>query len=131
MDNVGQLTGRTVQVLKLNRSERAIKMKAALSIMLLGSFAFATSAVGQSDRAAAESAMENARAICSFTEAGGGLTVTCPPDFGGISRLAFATVIADADAALSGKARPISFRIRGGGVFAEASPETGIREVNE
>jgi hypothetical protein len=104
-------------------------MKIALSIVLLASFAFATSAAGQSQRAAAQSVMENARAICSFTEAAGALTVTCPPDLARGSRLAFATAIANADAALSGSARPISFRIRGAGVFAEASPQTGIREV--
>ena len=104
-------------------------MNAASSFVLLALFAFATSALGQSQRAAAQSVMENARAICSFTEAAGALTVTCPPDLARGSRLAFATAIANADAALSGNARPINFRIRGGGVFAEASPQTGIREV--
>ncbi|NQV68848.1 MAG: hypothetical protein HQ498_02365 [Pseudohongiella sp.] len=104
-------------------------MKTALSIVLLASFAFATSAVGQPQLSAAQSVMENARAICSFTEAAGTLTVTCTPDLASGSRLAFATAIANADAALSGNARPISFRIKDGGVFAEASPQTGIREV--
>jgi hypothetical protein len=104
-------------------------MKAALSIVLLASFAFSTSAVGQHQLTTAQSVMENARSICSFTEAAGTLIVTCQPDLARGSRLAFAAAIANADAVLSGYARPISFLIRGGAVFAEASPQTGIREV--
>ena len=104
-------------------------MKVASAIVLLVSFAFATSALGQSQQTAAQSVMENARAICSFAEDAGGLTVTCPRDLARDSRLAFATAIANADAVLSGHARHISFRLRGGGLFAEASPQTGIREV--
>lgn len=103
-------------------------MNAALPIVLLAFFAFTTSASGQS-RAGAQSILENAQAICSFNEAASGLTVTCPADLARDSRLAFATAIANADAALSGNARHISFRLRGGGLFAEASPQTGIREV--
>jgi hypothetical protein len=104
-------------------------MKVELAIVLLVSFVFATNAVGQSQQAVAQSVMENARAICTFTEAAGGLTVTCPRDLARDSRLAFATAIANADAVISGRARQISFRLRGGGLFAEANPQTGIREV--
>lgn len=87
-------------------------------------------AFGQSRRAAAESVMENAQAICTFRDSGPSLTVTCPTTLPTGSRLAFATAIANADAVLSGGARRISFRTQGQGEFAKADPQSGISAVS-
>jgi hypothetical protein len=86
-----------------------------------------TPLLAQSARASALSIMENARGVCSFADAGRSLRVTCPSDLAPEQRLAFATAIANADAVLSGEARPISFRINGQGEFASADPHYGIR----
>ena len=97
-------------------------------IAFLALSAFATIAAGQS-RESAESIMSNARAICSFDENTSRLVVTCPRELPRESRLKFATAIANADAFLLGRARHIDFRLKGGQPFAEANPQTGIREI--
>jgi hypothetical protein len=80
----------------------------------------------QDRRDAALRVMENARALCSFTEGGNEVTVRCSGRIPSESRLAFARAIADADAILTGRPRHIVFRIAGGALFAEASPQTGV-----
>ena len=59
---------------------------------------------GQSRQNAAQSVMDNAKAICSIRGSGGGLVVTCPRDIAPEQRLGFVAAVADADAVLSGRA---------------------------
>lgn len=99
------------------------------TIAAVAFFTSASIASGQSQQESARSVMNNARAICSFNETTSGLLVTCPNDLPRESRFKFATAIANADAALSGRARRIDFRLKSGESFAEADPKTGIREI--
>lgn len=110
------------------KNSRSIKTRMR-DIAAVTFVAFATVASGQSKQESALSVMNNARAICSFNERAVGLLVTCPNSLPRESRFKFATAIANADAALSGRAKRIDFRLKSGEPFAEADPQTGIREV--
>lgn len=80
-------------------------------------------------RDGARMVLMNARTICDF-EGNTSWKVTCPAELLQPSqRLEFAKAIANSDAYVTGVPRRIQFVIRGKGVFAEADPQTGIREV--
>lgn len=101
-------------------------MKYLLVISLL---IFSASSSGQSRKESAQSVMNSARSICEFTDTSTGLIVTCPQNISKDLRFGFATAIANADTTLNGKARRIDFRLDNGDTFAEANPNTGIREI--
>ncbi|MDP2958009.1 MAG: hypothetical protein Q8N53_16405 [Longimicrobiales bacterium] len=65
--------------------------------------------------------------MCKIYEEAPHLVVECrdfiPPE----QQLQFAVSIADADAALTGKARNIYYYLPGGSQFAQADPVSGVR----
>jgi hypothetical protein len=71
--------------------------------------------------------MANARQLCKIFEESPHLVVECTAVIPQEQRLGFATAIADADAALTGKARNIYFYLPGGQQFAQADPLSGVR----
>jgi hypothetical protein len=115
-----------------NRQTKGIQMRRTLSATLVLAFLSALEISNsaplraQDRREAALSVMENARALCSFTDGGREVEVRCTGSIPSENRLAFARAIADADAILTGRPRHIVFRLASGGLFAEASPEKGV-----
>jgi hypothetical protein len=69
--------------------------------------------------------MANARQLCNIYEEDPHLVVECREVID--DELRFANAVADADAVLSGKARPIYFYQPGGQKFAQADPLNGVR----
>ena len=70
--------------------------------------------------------MANARHLCKIYDEDGHAVVECKPNLPNDRRLQFATVIADADAVLTGQTRNIYFYV-GSQQFAQADPLRGVR----